>query len=266
MNGEKTSGGAYWIAQDPDELTTLIARTGIHRTDFKKWGCSDSSLRRAKTGVSEDTAKQIAKALNTSEVTGKAYTELFKYDPPGRSEMPDYSMHQVCEAAARVAEQIFEDFKPDVILTFPGHGSVITGLVCNKAPQVVFATPVYTAMLASTNCPTPTGFESVSTAPELEEEEYQIFVPEDVFDYKRVAVIDDVILTGEAMRALRSKFASHKGVEIRFACCVAHNRFKQRNTRSPEIVGIPNPTFKDSILWPWGRSGCFEDLPHLRHT
>src|SRR6202011_3500187 len=90
---------------------------------------------------------------------------------------------------------------------------------------LVLHTPVYTAMLVNKAADDPKGFYAVITKPDNPQKQFKVLVPTALLDYQRVTIIDDTIITGVTMKALRRDF-EERGYEtgrVQFACCVCHS-------------------------------------------
>jgi adenine/guanine phosphoribosyltransferase-like PRPP-binding protein len=163
--------------------------------------------------------------------------------------------------ADHVARAIFNDsFRADAILTFPGPSSIFAGLVLSSALGVAAVrTPVYTAVCAPSDSDLDkAGFRSIPTA-----STYTVYLPElltksSTTHQIQLAIVDDVISTGEAMAALRKHFASRSGYLIRFACCICYEGCFQLPHVPPEVFKFKEMSPK--VRMPWGlNSASFED-------
>lgn len=255
-------GGAEWRARDPRELIAL--RKGRPQDQIGK--ISGSSVKRIEGGerVTEGTGREYVSGLHTATLTMQPFEELFLHDPEKPGEKPDYSWQQIQDGAVSVAKQVFEEFRPDAILTFAGASAIFTGMVCFAAKDIgeVFRTPIYTAMLVNKACPEPDWCDTILTEPEDPDKQFKILVPKIVFTHKRVVVIDDTLITGVTMRALRSQFSKRHDILVKFACAVCHSGLLTKDKlRLRPIVGIEEPVTKDNFYMPWGKAICFEDLP-----
>lgn len=251
---------AEWRANDPKELVSL--RGNLARKEIG----SETTVKRIEGGVrvTEELARAYVAGLQRKKLTTKRFEDLILHDPQKPGDPPDYSWQQIQEGAVSVATQVFEVLRPDAILTFAGASDIFTGMVCAAAKDIVevFRTPIYTAMLVNKAGPELDWCDTILTLPENPDKQFKILVPKMVFSYRRVIVIDDTLISGVTMRALRSEFGKpeHRGILIKFACCVCHSGLLTPDKLKP-IVGIEEPVTKDNFYMPWGKAICFEDLP-----
>jgi hypothetical protein len=178
--------------------------------------------------------------------------------PPYRA----YTWDEVIAGAEHVGKEIFSDlFRADAILTFSGPSSVFAGIVLAQAvgkPSV--RVPVYTAFCDAKNqlrqhlgsfYPVPTDLFTILLPKALAE-------PANGKPTKNLAIIDDTIITGEAMRALREYFSRDRRYKVRVACCICYEARLLKSQVPPEVYKFKatSPHF----LLPWGlESYSFED-------
>jgi hypothetical protein len=261
---------AEYRARNSQDIEDLIRQAEIGVKAFKKEGISETSVSRAKRG--ENVTKKVIGAIYTvlKEHTTKTFDELFIFDPKKIPDDPEYSWDQIENGAIRVAPQIFERLKPDAVLTFPGASSIFAGLVFAKAPAAsvrdAFRTPIYMAPLVNKAAPVPDEFYPIVTKPVDRQKEFKILIPKALFSYRNIAVIDDTIISGVAMEALRYEFRKpevskpNDPIVLTFACCVWHSGLRISGRILPEIRGLDEPVGTEKFVMPWGPGFCFEDL------
>jgi adenine/guanine phosphoribosyltransferase-like PRPP-binding protein len=254
-------------AKDPQELVRLREQANLGQKELPR--VSESSVQRVERGegVTWIVADKIHKALREATQTIKTFDDLFVCDRKKADDGPRYAWKEIVPAAARVATRIFEEFHPDAVLTFPAASSLFAGLVFAKAAAAslrdAFRTPVYTALLLNKAGPEIEGYHSILTEPENPERRFKILLPKALFSYRKIAVIDDTIISGVTMRALRKEFRKpdYAHIVVTFACCVWHSGLRITERVPPEIRGIEQPVATEKFQMPWGDAFSFEDLP-----
>jgi hypothetical protein len=252
---------ANYRAKDPQELITLRGNHGL-----KEIGPSEKSVQRIEQGVrvTEEVGRDYCRGLQQKTGTPKTFEDLFVFDPKQPDDPPDYPWDEVLIGAERVAQRVFAEPRPEALVTFPGFSALFTGLVCAKAKPVRagFHTPIYTALLVNKLAQEPDWCQAILTRPTNSLKQFKILLPKAVFSYKRLIVIDDTLISGVTMRALRDEFRkpAYEGILVEFACCVWHERLTHSDEVPPEICGIEEPVRQRNFRMPWGDAVSFEDL------
>jgi len=160
-----------------------------------------------------------------------------------------------------------------MVLTFPGPSSIFANLVITRflSPEKFLRIPVYTASFAD-NRP----LADVSAFREIVlKNTFRLLMPralvEDIPDQKRknirVAIIDDSIITGTAMRVLRDylQTVGYEKENVRVGCCVCHEDVL-KSSNKPDHWHIS--THSDYYSLPWGDSFSFDSyfVPESGYT
>ncbi|SRR5216684_2248782 len=195
----------------------------------------------------------------------RARLEISDGDPQAPDAPKQYTWDDLIHGAKNVAEKIFRDnkFHADAVLTFSGPSSIFAGLVLATLSREAFMRiPVYTAIFVDKNArgsfPT---FDTVPTPL------FKILVPRALTTdrTRRIAVIDDTIISGVTMDKLREFFKAHYNpANVKFACCVCYEGRMLPHLTPPEIIGLFPPEPRKKFRMPWSEpfcldSFCFED-------
>ncbi len=179
---------------------------------------------------------------------------------PDRKGTCSFTWEQLEQGAKEIAKRLFDDLHINTVLTFPGPSLIFTGLVMAKASRgkAIIRVPVYTAIFAAKDTPS-REFPNVDRVPM---ERFDILVPRGLMaNYrgrkKRIAVIDDAIITGKTMDELRQYFVGHTRTpdSVAFACYVCYSgRLTLRETTPIYVVAREERMFR----MPWGDAFPFE--------
>jgi adenine/guanine phosphoribosyltransferase-like PRPP-binding protein len=179
-----------------------------------------------------------------------------------------YTFREVIEEAKWIGKRVFDDFRPDAVLTFPGDGLIFAGLAMTQALSATerIRVPVYTVRLVTKGSPAISGFRAVSTKPKNPDKEFTVLVPNPLIEddpdrQRKIAIIDDTIISGVTMDALRDDFYNNLGYakpNIQVACCVCYEARTFDYEQPPDIYRLVSPEPKFEM--PWGPSFCFEEF------
>lgn len=267
-------------ARDKNVLSQLRLATRQNQDEFaENAGISPSTLKRAEQGkeVAADSALIIAKAHNKqveelffSERSRSALVPRSDADVANTGSKPlkRYTWGEVEASTSKVHKKVFDEFHPDALLTFPGPSLTFTGLVLAALPpEVAIRVPVYTCIFVDEKAPEPGGLHPVLTEPDDAETAFKILVPAALTDgdpehQRRIVAIDDTIISGVTMRALRKYFRGRGYADrVPFACCVCYEARTVRGERPPEAIGMVSSSPK--FYLPWGDGFCFEERMRL---
>lgn len=246
-----------------------LARGWSQEKLSEKAKISEDSVKRAENCV-RMRGQTIGAIANAFGVQPDVIQELEDWEKPGSDSVKNYTWEDVLIAAQKVAEQIFKNdqFGADAVLTYSGASLVFPGLVLSALPYDVFVRiPVYTAIFWDKNTPGKlVGYDKISTTL------FELLIPQALTKHrsKRIAVIDESVVTGVTMKELRAFFKEkhYSARNVRFACCVAYDTRKAPPYEPlPEVIGLPLLDRGQSFQMPWGTTTySFGDgfLPHLR--
>ncbi len=243
-------------ARDPREFK--IVRSNLSKqTGFKSVG--SATLSRIERGAScfEKTALALHEEIQKSK-PDVGFEQLFEHAVPDW-----YDWDQVSKGAARIGRKL-RYFGADAVLTFPGPSQIFASLTIAKAlsNEEFLRTPIHTAVFgnkrARANAPALSGFIEVTT------DEYTIFLPSalvqgDKNRKRRIAILDDAIITGLSMRTLKRFLIDryrYQPESIWTACCVC---FKDAVYR-PDVSAYVAQ--EKEFHLPWGNSFSFESCFH----
>jgi transcriptional regulator with XRE-family HTH domain len=225
---------------------TLATRAGVHSDTIKR-GEAEPEYRMQVRSIGA-----IAAALGIEPV------KILVNNEPDHSvlgSMEGYTWDQIMAGAAEVGKEAFSEggtFHADAVLAFPGASSIFAGLVLVtlQSPGNFLRVPVYTAIFKDKEVTGPfSGFQVAPTKC------FNILVPEALLQDRtqRVVVIEDTIISGGAMDALREFFLQQGFGEdnIRFASCICHDSLAFGNRTAPEIIGLPHLEERRNFPMPW---------------
>lgn len=175
----------------------------------------------------------------------------------------NYTWDDLITGAKKVGDEIFgsKAFCADAILTFPGPSSLFCGLVLAMLPLKALLIPVYTAVFVDAKTST---FGRSSYFHVISMPAYKLLVPRELTadKTKKIAVVDDNVITGGAMEKLRTFFRkNYEPRNVKFACCICYEGRTFPTEVPPEIIGLTRLEQRRKFPMPWGRdSFCFEDI------
>jgi len=259
-----------WRAKDPEELVRL-----------RKKVCGQAA-----TGVTPITAWRIENGKPCKEENAKTYYAGLRQTKLGFKSLfevaadDDYvGWVRVGDAASRVGKHLFgKPFGATAVVTYAGPSALFASFVMAKtlpAGGALLTTPVHLAMHMSRRA-----FAKIREVPKsftvLEESEDQekadqcvVLVPnalkqDDPQCKYKIAIIDDVIMTGRPLRLLKTfltKTRGYKADHIKVGCCVCHEMtLLRRDETTPAVYGFS--TESKSVRFPWG-DGIFFPRPKL---
>ena len=170
------------------------------------------------------------------------------------------SWQQLVAGAEEIGRKVFVEERVNALITFPGPSLIFTGLMMAKAltREESVRMPVYVALLVDRDAPS-TRFPQFDAIPM---ERFTILLPKAVTRQnhdcdRRIGVVDDAILTGKTMDALRAYFGAlkQKTASVEFACYICHDG----RTLLPETTPICKVIRTEKIFrMPWGDASAFE--------
>jgi hypothetical protein len=188
-----------------------------------------------------------------------------------------YGWGRVDDGAVTVGKMLFgKTFRATAVITYSGPSAIFASLVMARtlpSDNALLATPVYLAMhmerKASAKIHEMPGFTVLKEKETQENKNHQcvVFMPnalklDDPKRRYRIAIIDDVIMTGRPLRLLKNYLVEKLGYkqdQIRVGCCVCHNMtLVDRDERTPNCHGFS--TKSERVQFPWG-DGIFFPRP-----
>jgi hypothetical protein len=252
-----TSKGSRALATFADEILGTPEEV---EAQLRKDPSYPGLMRLAKELIDENLREKFRNALETVD---RPRTKL-----KARKILAAFTWSELLEEAKYIRNEIFSaGFHADAILTFPGPSSIFAGLVMTadgNAQKELLRVPIYIAQLTDVDAPVPSGFLEVRTHPENAKRQLKILVPSALTDddpdrKKSIVVIDDAIITGETMAALRKYFIEYDEAEkIRFACCICYRALTLPHERAPEFNRIKSDD--PEFIMPWGDAFAFTNL------
>lgn len=181
----------------------------------------------------------------------------------GRAIRRQFTWNELHRGAENVGKYIFEDFNADAVITFAGHSAIFANLVVVKSltRDQLLELPVWLALQRDTNpsssLPNREGFIRVPG------EGFDIFVPESFAERNRgenekIAILDDSIVTGEAILTLNRYLQDtlhYKKDDICVGCFVCTKYVTLIPERKPCVKEFVHDT--DEYDLPWGPSIYF---------
>ncbi len=176
----------------------------------------------------------------------------------------EYSFAEICKGAAKVGQHVFGSFKANAVLTFAGHSAIFANLVLAMCldRSALLQMPVFLAQQrdwpSSDSKRKPPEFCGCTP---VRGEGVVILVPDALIQFAkhasrplRLAVIDDVIMSGAVLACLRPHFHMLLGARARieFVCFVFFEPLKRvMKDREPEFAAVR--TNSEVFTLPWGR-------------
>jgi hypothetical protein len=189
-----------------------------------------------------------------------------------------YGWGRVEDAAVRVGEFLFGDFKATAVVTYVGPSAVFASLAMAKSSRAdgaLLTTPVYPAMHMTLRefkkMRAPHGFTPLNEDQhEPEADQCVVLVPKALDDDDkrrtyRIAIIDDAIMTGRPLRLVKRHLLEtlgYKADRIKVGCCVCHIMIltqRDETTPAPGAYGFSTniDPRKGSVRFPWGKAIFF---------
>jgi hypothetical protein len=190
-------------------------------------------------------------------------TTLGPFDGLFESALPEnYDWAMVMKWARRAGKWTFRNFRADCLLTTPGPSAIFANLMMatTLSPPEFLLKPVHVASFLKGAYPISPykGFNTIEVG------HYTILVPKTLFQgdrrhTRRIAIVDDCVITGRAIAALRAylKKRGYKPKTVGSVCGVSFV--------GAESLPETTPTFsafvvqKQPFRLPWGYSYSFED-------
>jgi hypothetical protein len=230
---------------------------------------------RLKTGLSMGTITNVITGGCRYEITEKIAsfgldmgekwtTMLVEEDRRRLNDTPEgvypVAWQDLVVGAQEVGRKLFRDQGVNTILTFPGPSLIFAGLTMAEtlSREEIVRIPTHVAIFAEKNAPRTRSpqFDAIPM------ERFTVLIPRTLLQHdhgrdKRIGVIDDVILTGRVMDALRNYFSDlrEKPASVAFACYICH----EGRTLIPETTPICKLSRPEKIFrMPWGDASAFE--------
>jgi hypothetical protein len=240
-------------AKNPEELANI--RASLAKQNMLK-GIGTATVSRAERGhvLRETTARRLYEALRTD----KSFEQLFELAMPrvaGRR--ISFSWPQLMSAAGRIGRKILREFRADLVLTFSGHSAIFASLAMVKAlpRKQLLNLPTYLVLVRDLK-----PFSAVAGLPgftPVPKDGFVLFIPDGLSEgdherKKRIAIIDDSIVTGEAIVALKGHLYTlgYKPSSIRVGCFVCQELTTLIPERRPDFWEFT--TSSTNYRLPWG--------------
>ncbi len=156
-------------------------------------------------GLIRDIALLLLGALITWAIEHIRDTRKEAKDRAVAKQLHGFSWEMVNDGAIALGKELFGDFKPQLILTFAGGGSIFCGLMNARTldRKQLLSFRVITGQLLAKDSGVHPGTAADGTV--LESERFHIYVPPlgAIGATTRVVVVDDTAITGSTMRAVK---------------------------------------------------------------
>jgi hypothetical protein len=265
---------------------TVRAKDTLQIVRLRKLTCDQSNI----PGITQATAWRIEHGKACKRDTALTYHSALQTEVPFEElfevadERDNFGWAQVDEAARRVGGYLFGTFRATAVITYSGPSAIFASLVMARALSTetgLLTTPVYLGMhMDRSVCEKARparGFVVLKEKPhQRATDQCVVFVPKalEIDDPKknyRIAIIDDLIMTGRPLRLLKDYLLLERGYRpdrVEIGCCVCHTMTLARRDETTPAEGafgfstnvVPG---REHVRFPWG-AGIFFPRPRTK--